>query len=220
MSKLSRLIRISFRSNSLIFKLSSIFLFSFIIILSAEAHNGGLNKDGCHNDKKNNDYHCHKDKKVEKPKKKLPKVSTKDYVTIENCYDGDTCTSNTGEKIRLACIDTPEIRGPRANPEPAKAARDFLNSQVAGKEVLIRRITKDRYERTVGELSKNGTNIQKLMVAKGYAKIYEKYADPCPWASNFKGDTSSDLNNLSLKDEKKDLYCPNYLIANGKKICL
>ena len=84
-------------------------MFSFIIInLSVEAHNGRINKDGCHNDnndKKNNDFHCHKDKKVEKPKKKLPKVSIKDYVTIENCYDGDTFTSYTGEKIRLAYIE-------------------------------------------------------------------------------------------------------------------
>ena len=92
-----------------------------------------------------------------------------------------------------------------------------MNSQVSGKEISIRRITKDRYKRTIGELSKNGTNIQKFMVAKRYAKIYEKYADPCPWASNFKGDTSSDLDNLSLQDEKKDLYCPNYLWLMVKK---
>ena len=65
-------------------------------------------------------------------------------VVIDSCYDGDTCTTTSGEKIRLACIDTPEIRGPRADPEPAKAARDFLNSYVAGEEVSIRRITKDR----------------------------------------------------------------------------
>ena len=26
---------------------------------------------------------------------------------IKNCYDGDTCTTIDGEKIRLACIDTP-----------------------------------------------------------------------------------------------------------------
>ena len=147
-------------------------------------------------------------------------MATIDYVTIESCYDGDTCTSNTGEKIRLACIDTPEIRGPRANPEPAKAARDFLNSQVAGKKVSIRRITKDRYERTVGELSKNGTNIQKLMISKGYAKIYEKYSDACPWASNFKGDLSSDFENISVEDEEKTLSCPNYLISEGEKYCL
>ena len=94
-----------------------------------------------------------------------------------------------------------------------------MNSQVAGKEVSIRRITKDRYERTVGELSKNGTNIQKLMVSKGYAKIYEKYSDPCPWASNFKGDYS-DFENVSIDDEDNILTCPNYLISEGKKYCL
>ena len=209
-----------FRNSRLIFKLSLIMLFPLVFSTLAEAHEGGLNKFGCHNDKKNNDYHCHKDKKVEKPRKKPKKISTIDYVTIESCYDGDTCTSNTGEKIRLACIDTPEIRGPRANPEPAKAARDFLNSQVAGKKVSIRRITKDRYERTVGELSKNGTNIQKLMISKGYAKIYEKYSDACPWASNFKGDLSSDFENIFVEDEEKTLSCPNYLISEGEKYCL
>ena len=208
------------RNSRLIFKLSFIILFPLVFSPLAEAHEGGLNKFGCHNDKKNNDYHCHKDKKVEKPRKKPKKISTIDNVTIESCYDGDTCTSNTGEKIRLACIDTPEIRGPRANPEQAKAARDFLNSQLAGKEVSIRRITKDRYERTVGELSKNGTNIQKLMVSKGYAKIYEKYSAPCPWASNFKGDLSSDFENISFEDGENILSCPNYLISEGKKYCL
>ena len=41
----------------------------------------------------------------------------------------------------------------------------------------------DRYERTVAELSLTGINLQQLMVSKGYATIYEKYADPCPWAN-------------------------------------
>ena len=31
--------------------------------------------------------------------------------TIRSCYDGDTCLTTTGERIRLACIDTPELRG-------------------------------------------------------------------------------------------------------------
>ena len=81
-------------------------------------------------------------------------------IIIRNCYDGDTCTSSTGEKIRLACIDTPELQGARADPIPAKAARDYLNGLVAGEEVSIRRITKDRYGRTVAEISKDGINIQ------------------------------------------------------------
>ena len=47
-----------------------------------------------------------------------------EIVIIENCYDGDTCTTTNKEKIRLACIDTPEIKGKRADPEKAKYARD------------------------------------------------------------------------------------------------
>ena len=157
-------------------------LLGLSVYSKVDAHPGRLASDGCHNQKATGERHCH-DNPASEPKKKI-KINKKnnDVVVIDSCYDGDTCTTTSGEKIRLACIDTPEIRGPRADPEPAKAARDFLNSYVAGEEVSIRRITKDRYERTVAELEKDGLNIQKLMVLKGYAKIYKKYADPCPWA--------------------------------------
>jgi len=101
---------------------------------------------------------------------------------IQSCYDGDTCTSSTGEKIRLACIDTPELKGNRAKPIPAKAARDYLNDLVAGEKVSIRRITKDRYGRTVAEISKEDVNIQQRLVEKGFARIYKRYADQCPWS--------------------------------------
>ena len=100
---------------------------------------------------------------------------------IRDCYDGDTCTTIDGEKIRLACIDTPELKGKKANPIRAKEARDFLNNLVINEEVSIKRITKDRYGRTVGELFKNGINVQELIVKKEYGKIYEKYADQCEW---------------------------------------
>ena len=103
-------------------------------------------------------------------------------VIIKSCYDGDTCTTTQGEKIRLACIDTPEIRGKRSDPIPAKVARDFLNNLVKGKEVAIRRVTEDRYGRTVGEISINGVNLQQELVNEGHAKIYKKYAKPCAWA--------------------------------------
>ena len=58
--------------------------------------------------------------------------------------DGDTIKIN-GDKIRFSGIDTPELKGKKANPIPAKLAREFLNDLVAKKEVSIRRITKDRY---------------------------------------------------------------------------
>ena len=103
-------------------------------------------------------------------------------VFIEDCYDGDTCTTLKGEKIRLACIDTPELKGWSADPIPAKEARDFVNKLVANEEVSIKRITNDRYGRTVGELFKNEVNIQELIVEKGYGKIYKKYAYQCEWS--------------------------------------
>ena len=103
-------------------------------------------------------------------------------VFIKECYDGDTCTTLKGEKIRLACIDTPELKGWNADPIPAKEARDFVNKLVANEEVSIKRITNDGYGRTVGELFKNEENIQELIVEKGYGKIYKKYAYQCGWS--------------------------------------
>ncbi len=103
-------------------------------------------------------------------------------ITIDRCYDGDTCSSAKGEKIRLACIDTPELRGKRADPIPAQAARDYLNALVAGEEVSIRRITKDRYGRTVAELSKDGVNIQERLFDLGFASVYKRYSNQCDWS--------------------------------------
>ena len=103
---------------------------------------------------------------------------------IKDCYDGDTCTTIDKEKIRLACIDTPELKGKKANLIPAEEARDFLNDLLANEKVSIRRITKDRYGRTVAELLIDDINIQKLLVNKGYAKVYEQYSYQCDWNHN------------------------------------
>ena len=113
-----------------------------------------------------------------------PGASDLATVTIQNCYDGDTCTTSEGEKIRLACIDTPELRGKKADLVPAKAAKDYLNDLVAGSKVNIRRITEDRYGRTVAELSKGPMNIQEHLVEKGFARIYERYSSQCEWSMN------------------------------------
>lgn len=104
---------------------------------------------------------------------------TSEKVVITSCYDGDTCTSSTGEKIRLACIDTPELRGKRADPVPAKEARDYLRELVVGRKVTIRRITTDRYGRTVAELFNNRGNVNQLMVKSGQAFAYRKYLRQC-----------------------------------------
>ena len=113
------------------------------------------------------------------PKAALGQASEK--VVVASCYDGDTCTSRTGEKIRLACIDTPELRGKRADPLPASAARDYLRELAVGRKLTIRRITTDRYGRTVAEIFVDGSNVQQQLVASGHASIYWRYANQCPW---------------------------------------
>ena len=102
-------------------------------------------------------------------------------VVIASCYDGDTCTTKTGERVRLACIDTPELVGKRAEPVPARAARNHLRGLVIGKKVGIDRIARDRYGRTVAELFLGERNVQQEMVASGHAEIYWRYAYQCPW---------------------------------------
>ena len=113
------------------------------------------------------------------PKAVLSQASEEVFIT--SCYDGDTCTSSTGEKIRLACVDTPELRGKRAEPVPAKEARDYLRELAVGRKVTIRRITTDRYGRTVAEILVDGSNVQQQLVASGHASIYWRYANQCPW---------------------------------------
>ena len=102
-------------------------------------------------------------------------------VVIASCYDVGTCTTTTGERVRLDCIDSPDLVGKRAEPVPARAARDHLRGLVVGKKIGIRRITEDRYGRIVAELFVGETNIQREMVATGHAEIYWRYQDQCPW---------------------------------------
>lgn len=103
-------------------------------------------------------------------------------------YDGDTITVDIdlglktfikGEKIRLNRINAPEMRG--SEKEKGKLSRDFLRSQILGKEIFIETIKdkKGKYGRYLGEIhfekSPNKfVNINDLMVRKGFA-IYKSY---------------------------------------------
>ena len=110
-----------------------------------------------------------------------PTAAALPTVTIRSCYDGDTCTTATGEKIRLACIDTPALQGKNAKPAPAMAAKYHLNGMLMNQTIGIRRITTDRHDRTVAELFIDGRNVQQTMVASGHAEIDWRYASQCPW---------------------------------------
>ena len=103
-------------------------------------------------------------------------------VVIASCYDGDTCRTTAGERIRLACFDTPELRGKRADPIPARAARDHLRRMVVARRVGIQRHTRDRYGRTVATLFVDGRPVGAEMVRSGYAVVMPRYAHQCAWS--------------------------------------
>jgi endonuclease YncB( thermonuclease family) len=111
----------------------------------------------------------------------LPAVAAP-TVMIERCHDGDSCRTTSGEAIRLACIDAPELTGSPNAQRLAQASRDYLRELVVGKEVLIRRIGKDRYGRAIAEIYLWPLNIGEEMVASGHARILDRYASQCPWA--------------------------------------
>ncbi len=115
-------------------------------------------------------------------------------VRFQGCYDGDTCTTTDAEKVRLACIDAPEIKKrprlratkmrPNAydNTISARSA-ESLRALVLGRFVGIRRISTDRYGRTIAELFVDNRNVGQHQVTRGHAVISQRYASQCPWAA-------------------------------------
>ena len=113
-------------------------------------------------------------------------------VTIASCQDGKTCTSTTGESIRIACIDVPEMKEqPRLRPTSMQAvllpnsrairAIDHLSQYVVGKQVFIQRMAIDRNGRTVAELYVDDINVGQDLVRRGHADIDRNHAGSCVW---------------------------------------
>ena len=91
----------------------------------------------------------------------------------DNCvHDGDTLWW-AGEKIRIANIDTPELRGQcQAETNLAYAARDRL-AVLLGDGFTIHREGRDRYGRTLARLTVNGRDVGSMLVAEGYARRWD-----------------------------------------------
>lgn len=90
----------------------------------------------------------------------------------DNCVvDGDTIWW-AGEKIRLADIDTPEMRGKcRSESERAVRARDRL-AVILGPGFRIHRSGTDRYGRTLAVLTVNGRSAGDQLVSEGLARTW------------------------------------------------
>lgn len=107
---------------------------------------------------------------------------------ILSVYDGDTVRADidlgfktwiTNEKLRLARINAPELRGD--DRDAGLAARDFLASQILDKDIILETLKdkQGKYGRYLAEIwVKNPEgefiNMNDLLVQKGHA-IYQKY---------------------------------------------
>lgn len=98
-------------------------------------------------------------------------------------YDGDTCTVDIdlglkvwlfGEKIRLARIDAPELRGKTR--DAGIKARDYLQGLIEGKAIVIETIKdrQEKYGRYMADVWIDDVNVNDLMVESGNA-IYREF---------------------------------------------
>lgn len=122
-----------------------------------------------------------------KKEEKLPQG----WVKVVRALDGDTVELSTGEKLRYASIDTPELNlGKNLPPQPfAKEAFELNKKLTEGKAFRLELATKerDRYGRLVGELYfENGTSVSEILVREGLAmacyypgaaSFYQKYVE-------------------------------------------
>ena len=103
--------------------------------------------------------------------------------TVVRILDGDTIiTRENGQeqRVRLACIDAPEMKD---EPYGLQSKQALVGMIPPGTEVRLEVKGKDRYGRTVAELFMKNKNVGMLIVPKRLAKIWPKYAYQCSWTA-------------------------------------
>lgn len=95
-------------------------------------------------------------------------------VKVVRVIDGDTFEIESGEKVRMIGINTPEI-----SDIFGKEAKYYLSELILNKTVELQsdNISKDRdrYQRLLRYVILDGTDINKLLIADGFAFAYLKY---------------------------------------------
>lgn len=108
------------------------------------------------------------------PVEREPKIVATLTGKVVSIADGDTLTILTDDKqqvkVRLEGIDTPE-RGQAFGSK----AKDALADMVFGKSVTIRKTGTDKYDRTLGFVEVDGTDVNLNLVENGWAWHYTKY---------------------------------------------
>jgi len=100
---------------------------------------------------------------------------------VRKVYDGDTITVDfdlgfdillKNQKIRLAGINAPEVRGEQR--AEGLISRDALRSRIANKWIRIKteKDKKGKYGRWIGTVILDDENINEWLINEGFAKVY------------------------------------------------
>jgi len=124
------------------------------------------------------DYGCENGECIDKPAQETQEQL--DSFKITYVVDGDTLEIDTGERVRLICIDTPET-----GDYYYQEAKDYLKNLVLNKEVrLVKDVSEtDKYGRLLRYLYlEDGTFVNEKIVYYGYGEAYPYNPDTslCP----------------------------------------
>ena len=129
-----------------------------------------------------------------------PIASHPDLWQVLSIHDGDTLKVRQGqrtERIRMACIDAPELKQPLG-----RQSRDHLRALIsqAGNQVTLKIVDTDRYGRQVaGVYTPDGTFVQAQQAQAGMVYIYHQYLSNCPDADAVvQGETISKQQRLGI----------------------
>ena len=107
----------------------------------------------------------------------LEQIAVRGKPSVASCLDGDTMQLTNRSRVRLAGIDTPELKPRKGKPQfYAREARELLTRLARGQEVrffAVDKEGKDKYGRIVADVRlKDGRSLNGIMVREGAAFFY------------------------------------------------
>jgi endonuclease YncB( thermonuclease family) len=146
-----------------------------------------------------------------------PLLAQANAATVLSVGDGDSLRLRRGDtqlKVRLACIDAPELR---QRPEGEWARQALQALLPVGSGVAVRRLATDRYGREVVELSHRGRNVNQALVARGAAFVYWAYIRGCDRQTYGRLETQARLQRLGVWASPGGLLRPWELRARSRR---
>ena len=102
---------------------------------------------------------------------RLEQMTVRGKTVVASCLDGDTMQLTNRSRVRLAGIDTPELKPRKGKPQfYAREARELLTRLARGQEILLFAVGKedrDKYGRIIADVRLKG-----IMVREGAAFFY------------------------------------------------